>query len=171
MSATFAELAAARRAAQAAAIERRRKVQIKAIQANRRQLGLDEDTYRDMLEAQTRTSNTPGKRSAADLTVSEGAKVLDWMQRSGAINPKQPNRTGGKRRPVPSAGREALMAKIHALLTELGRVTGEPHGLGYADAICKRNGWASAVDFCRDTDLHLVVGALSRTCRSKGGNA
>lgn len=149
----------------AAALERRRKIQIKAIQANRRQLVLDDGTYRDMLEAQT------GKRSAKDLTVAEGAKVLDWMQRSGAINPKQPNRSGGKRRPVPSASRDALMGKVHALLTELGRVTGQPHGLGYADAICKRNGWASAVDFCRDSDLHLVVGALSRTVRSKGGNA
>lgn len=149
----------------------RRLAQLRAIQAARRQLGLDDDTYRSMLEAQTRTATHPGKRSAAELTVAEGARVLDWLKRNGAVNPKAAARPGhvpdGKRRPVPRPERVPMMTKIHALLAELGRVTGEPHGVAYADAVCRRNGWADAVDFCRDADLHLVIGALSRTLRHR----
>lgn len=161
----------AQQAAFDAAMERRRKQQVMAIKASQRQLGMDDDTYRDMLEAQTRTALAPGKRTATELTVAEGAKVLDHLRRCGAVNPKQPNRTGGKRRPVPAPERKPMMDKIHALLTELGRVTGESHGMGYADAIAKRNGWAETVDFCRPSDLHLVIGALSRTLRNKAAKA
>lgn len=149
--------------------EARRLAQLRAIQAARRQLGLDDDTYRAMLEAQTRTPARPGKRSAADLTVAEGARVLDWLKRAGAVNPKAAARPGHvpdtKRRPIARPERQPMLAKIHALLAELGRVTGEPHGMAYADAVCKRNGWAECVDFARDLDLHLVIGALSRTLR------
>lgn len=155
--------------------EARRLAQLRAIQAARRQLGLDDDTYRDMLEAQTRTPSRPGKRSAAALTVAEGARVLDWLKRAGAVNPKAAARPGHvpdtKRRPIARRERAPMMAKIHALLAELGRVTGEPHGMAYADAVCKRNGWADAVDFARDLDLHLVIGALSRTLRHRQAQA
>jgi len=160
-------MSATNQAAFAAAREAKRKQCVRAIKASQRQLGLDDGTYRDMLQAQTRSATQPGKRSASDLTLQEAAKVLDWMRRQGAINPKQPNRAAGKRRPAPSPDRAPLMAKVHALLTALGEATGQPHGLGYADAICKRNGWADAVDFCRTTDLHLLVGALSRTLRHR----
>jgi phage gp16-like protein len=150
--------------------EARRLAQLRAIQAARRQLGLDDDTYRDMLEAQTRTPQRAGKRSAADLTVGEGARVLDWLKRNGAVNPKA-KVPDTKRRPVARPERAPMMAKIHALLAELGRVTGEPHGMAYADAVCKRNRWAECVDFARDLDLHLVIGALSRTLRHRQAQA
>lgn len=155
-------------AAAAEAREQRRRAQVRAIKAAQRQLGLDDDTYRAMLEAQTRTPQHPGKRSASDLTIVEGARVLDWMRRQGAVNPRQPDT---KRRPAPAPHRAELMAKVRALLTELSRATGEVHGMAYADAIAKRNGWASCVDFCNDRNLHALVGALSRTVRVKGGNA
>ncbi|MFM2056073.1 MAG: hypothetical protein RLY71_458 [Pseudomonadota bacterium] len=139
--------------------------QVKAIKAAQRQLGMDDDTYRAMLEAQTRRPGQPGKRSAADLDVREGALVLNYLRRMGATNPAAPD--AGKRRTTPSSDRAHLMAKVHALLGELGRVTGQPHGLPYADAICKRNGWADAVDFCTPPVLHRLVGALARTLRHR----
>lgn len=148
--------------------EQRRRAQVRAIKAAQRQLGLDDGTYRDMLAAQTRTPQHPGKRSATDLTVVEGARVLDWMRRQGAVNPRRPDT---KRRPAPAPHRAGLMAKVHALLSELSRATGEVHGMAYADAIAKRNGWASCVDWCNDRNLTALVGALSRTVRSKGGSA
>jgi phage gp16-like protein len=108
----------------------------------------------------------PGKRSATALTLQEQDKVLDYMRRNGAPHP---TRSGGRRRPQPAADRADLMAKVHALLGALGQATGEPYSLRYADAICKRNGWGDAVDFASPADLHKLVGALSRTLRSKAG--
>lgn len=148
-------------AALEAAKEKRRKAQIKAIKAAQRTLGLDDTTYRAMLRTQT------GKDSATALTLAEGARVLDHLRRAGAVNPKRPNQHGGKRRPVPAAGKADLMAKVHALLHALSEATGRPHGLSYADAIAKRNGWGDAVDFCSLANLHALVGALSRTVRNR----
>ena len=152
-------------AARNAALEVRRKRGIIAIKAAVRALGLDDGTYRDMLEAQTRTSAGPGKRSATELTLPEQSRVLDHLRKSGA---KHPRAAGGRKRTAtPAADRAALMAKLHALLVELGNVTGEAHSLKYADAICARNGWATTVDFCGPSDLHKLVGALARTIRAK----
>lgn len=151
-----------------AALERRRKEGVRAIKTAQRQLGLDDDTYRSMLEALTRPApGQPGKRSATELSLPEQARVLDHMRRAGAANPRRAGRDSGKRRPTPSAGRAELMAKVHSLLDELGRATGQPHNLAYADAICRRNGWADAVDFCAAPTLHQLVGALSRTLRAR----
>lgn len=159
---------AAERAVATAATDLRRVRGIKAIKAAQRQLGLCDGAYRDLLEAQTRTPEQPGKRSATELSLAEQSKVLDYMRRQGAAHP---SRGGGRLRiAAPTADRVPLLAKVHALLTELGRTTGESYSLNYADAICKRNGWAERVDFCGPADLHKLVGALARTLRSKAAN-
>ncbi|MCV2359658.1 regulatory protein GemA [Paucibacter sp. TC2R-5] len=146
-------------------LELRRKRGIQAIKAAQAQLGLDDDVYRTMLEAQT------GKRSASLLNLTEQARVLDYLRSQGATNPaeakRQATRDGGRKRGTPTLDKVALLAKVNALLTELGRVTGTPHTLNYADAICKRNGWAERIDFCSAAGLHSLVGALSRTLRAK----
>jgi hypothetical protein len=155
---------------QAAALEDRRKRGVKAIQVARRALGLDEDTYRTML---ARLAN--GKTSSTQLNLREQARVLDHMRQAGAVNPHQvkrdAHRAGGadgqRKRGTPTEGKAALTAKLNALLTELERVTGQPHTLDYADAICRRNGWADRVDFCSPKHLLAVVGAVARTLRAK----
>lgn len=153
----------------AAALEARRKRGIRAIKAAQRQLGLDDDTYRTMLWAQV------GKRSAADLTVNEQTRVLDYLRVQGAVNPAEAKRkaarAGGRKRGTPTLEKVALLAKVHALLNELGCLTGTLHSLNYADAICKRNGWAERVDFCSPANLHHLVGALARTVRAKQASA
>jgi phage gp16-like protein len=152
-------------AARKAALEAQRKRGVQAIKAAQRQMGLDDGAYRDLLAAQTRTDTFEGKRSATELTLPEQARVLDYMRRHGAAHP---TRSGGRKRTAtPAPDRAALMARVHALLAEFGRVTGEAYSLAYADAIAKRNGWASAVDFCDGPALTKLVGALSRTLRSK----
>jgi hypothetical protein len=150
--------------ARPASLEQRRKAGIKAIKCAQRQLGLDDATYRTMLQAQT------GKRSATELSVPEQGRVLDYLRRQGAANPRRAAYDGGRKRATPAPERAALMRKVHALLAELHRVTGEPHSLNYADAICKRNGWAERVDFCAPHDLHSLVGALARTLRAKAAH-
>ena len=54
-----------------------RRRELAAIHAARRALGLDEDTYRDLLEAWT------GKRSAAQLTDEERQFVIECFRRLG----------------------------------------------------------------------------------------
>lgn len=159
---------AARRAQAETALEARRKRGIQAIKAAQRQLGMDDGTYRAMLQGQT------GKRSAAELSVREQSKVLDYLRSQGATNPAQARRdaarAGGRKRGTPSADKHAMLLQLGQLLDELGRVTGQPHTLRYADAICKRNGWAERVDFCSPAHLHALVGAVARTLRSKAAN-
>ncbi|RFC63624.1 regulatory protein GemA [Fulvimarina endophytica] len=48
-----------------------------AIHVGRRQLGLDDDTYRDLLERET------GQRSAKGLTAAQTDRVLEAMRRAG----------------------------------------------------------------------------------------
>jgi hypothetical protein len=149
----------------AIALEQRRKRGVQAIKAAQRELQLDDDTYRAMLHRLT------GKHSATTLSLDEQSVVLDHLRASGAANPKRAGRDAGKRRPTTAAERQALLAKVNSLLDELGRLTGQPHTLAYADAICKRNGWAEAVDFCPPSLLHKLVGALATTMRARQAKA
>ena len=137
---------------------RQRSARIVAIKAAQRQLGMDDATYRAMLMAQT------GKASAKALTLPEMVHVLDYLRRCGA---KHPSRDGGRRRVAPALDRVALMGKVHALLSELERCTGQPYTLAYADAICQRNGWCDRVDFACPALLHRLVGALNRTLQGR----
>jgi len=137
---------------------RQRNARIVAIKAAQRQLGMDDATYRAMLVSQT------GKSSATALTLPEMASVLDYLRRCGA---EHPDRDGGRKRLAPAPDRVALMGKVHALLSELERCTGQPHTLAYADAICQRNGWCDRVDFASPALLHRLVSALSRTLQGR----
>lgn len=137
--------------------ERKRKRYIKAVKAAQRQLGMEDGDYRVMLHACT------GCHSATECSLSQLGAVLDHLRRVGATHPKD----GSKRRLVPTADRASLMKKVWALLAELERVTGQPHSMAYADAICQRNQWCSVVDFANPQILHQLVGALSRTLQAK----
>lgn len=133
-------------------IAQRRRARIVAIKASVRQIGMDDDTYRAMLVQVT------GKASCAELGLGQLGDVLDHLRAKGAISP-----THGRRRPVPAEDRAPLLAKIDALLADLGRVTGTPKTLRYVDAIVKKRGWGENVDFCDAARLRNVVGALNRT--------
>lgn len=149
-------------AAAQSALEQRRVAGIKAIHAARRQLGLDDGAYRSMLQAQT------GKASATQLTVAEQSKVLDYLRAQGAVNPRKRHQApGSEHRAKPGADRAKLVQQVHDLLGAISTVMGEPHGIAYADAICRRNGWADTVTFCSPQALHKLVGALSRTLRAR----
>lgn len=154
-----------------AAAQAQRKRGIVAIKATQRALGMDDDTYRAMLEAQT------GKRSATELSLAEQRRVLEHLRQAyrghpGAVNPAQERRrearAGGRARGTPAPDRQPLMTAVSTLLQQLDALTGERHSLAYCDAICRRNGWAERIDFCTPQQLHRLVGALARTVRAKG---
>ncbi|MGY3959988.1 gp16 family protein [Aeromonas popoffii] len=72
---------------------------IRLVQVGRRTLGLDEETYRDVLEQQS------GKRSASELTLQELDKVLVAMKAAG-FKPtvKRPVKGAASQRLSPASG-------------------------------------------------------------------
>lgn len=102
------------------------------------QLGLDDDTYRALLERVT------GKRSAADLDANEAERVLDELRRQGAANP----RSAGK--PQNEKQLSGELAKIEAQLSDMRLPW------SYADAIGRRMFGIERVAWLRK-QVHLVA--------------
>lgn len=127
--------------------ERRRK-QLAAIHAARRDLGLDEDSYRHML------SEVAGVRSAADLDADGRRKVLDHLRRVGWST--KPRRRVAEHPGTPhNLDREQMLQKIEAQLASMGLPW------SYADAIAKQQTGIQRVAWLRNRE-HLtgVIGAL-----------
>ncbi|MCQ4142817.1 gp16 family protein [Vogesella sp. AC12] len=78
----------------------------------KKELGLDDGTYRAMLQ------NVAGVRSAKDLNVAGANKVIAHLTRIG-WKPKTAKKVG--RKPVPAKDKVRLMSKVEALLAEAGR--------------------------------------------------
>ena len=95
-----------------------------AIHAAKRDLGMDDDTYRAML------FNVTNKRSAKDLTQGEIGNVLDHMRKLGAT--KLGNRKANYPGKPHTFNKHDQMAKVEALLADLSLPW------SYADAIAKR---------------------------------
>lgn len=102
---------------------------IAAIHTLRRNAGLDEDTYRDLLESET------GKRSAKDLTVRESGRVIERLKgttngiAAGAVAGLDTN-IGRKLRALWIAGYDLGIVRDRtdrAMLSYLERQTGVSH--------------------------------------------
>ncbi|MGN5224652.1 gp16 family protein [Aeromonas veronii] len=99
---------------------------IRLVQVGRRTLGLDEETYRALLEQQS------GKRSAAELTIPELDKVLLAMKGAGfkptVKHPvKGAVKAGGHKRLSPARGAHAKTAEINVIRAVW--ITMHRHGL------------------------------------------
>jgi phage gp16-like protein len=106
------------------------------------ELGLDDDTYRDMLE------QIAGKRSAKDLNNDELIKVLQHLENLGFTK-----REFGKK-PKVKLTKEALITKIEALLTESAL------HWNYAVGIARRMFQKEALEFCTENELWRIVASL-----------
>jgi phage gp16-like protein len=126
-------------------------------------LDLDDDTYRDLLKAQT------GKTSCAKMTVAELAKVMDRMRELGFRD--QPAQRHG-RKPRAGGDRQALVAKIEALLADKGRPweyltnvsprpLGEGSGVRARQSMLERITGKQRLEFCTAADLGKIVAALT----------
>ncbi len=127
--------------------------EIKKIHIAQRDLCLDDDTYRAVLERVT------GVRSAADLNAKQRRAVIDEFYRLG-WKPKTHRKPGRV-----AAGKTQLMAKIEALLTDAARPW------AYADGVAKRVCKVDSVQFCTDQQLHKVVAALMYDQRRRRARA
>lgn len=149
----------------AAALTPFRRAALAAIHAGAKSLGMADDSYRDMMQRLT------GKRSAKDVPTVKLQAVLDELRAKGAQLGSAPAKPGTrpKRRSFaarnafrPAADREALWRKVQALCTALG------HDERYADGIARKRFGVDASQFCDAEQLQVLVGALSRTARSRG---
>ena len=127
---------------------------IRAVQAMRRKLGLDDDVYRDLV---ARVSATCGAavRSAADCTQPQ----LDAIAAELRLKLGQPARTWkGKPKTVP-VDREARMRKVEALLADQGREW------EYAHALARRIAKVERLEFCDAAALGKIIAAMEYDIR------
>lgn len=128
----------------------KRNQQLSKIHIAKKDLGLDDDTYRAMLMRIT------GKTSSKDLNPLQTANVLRELERLGW----QPKR--GAAKPKPAADRAKLVGKIEAQLADAGR------SWAYGDAIAKRLYKVEKVEWLNPEQLRGVVAALSYDAKRHG---
>ena len=124
------------------------------VHIGKKDLALDDDTYRAVLERVT------GKESAKDCTLPELVRVVAEYRRKG-WNPSQAaGQSKGKAKPA--KGKAALMSKITALLTEAGRKE------EYAEAMALRMYKRDKLNFCEPKELQGIITALSKDAKRHG---
>lgn len=123
-----------------------KKILMAKVHIGKKELHLDDDTYRDVLWRVT------GKRSCSDMTIAQLQDVVKDMESNG-FKPKATPKHGKK--PDVIKRREALMGKIHAMLTDMGLHWNYAHGM--ADSMFK----IKRLQFLNDNQLYKVTQALS----------
>lgn len=126
-----------------------RKSDLAKIHLAKKQLGMDDDAYRDMLWSVARV------KSAADLDSTGRARVLGHL-RSRGFRPKQRGRT------TPAGDREFLIRKIRKQCQVAG-VWSE-----YADGMARRMFGVERFEWCNPDQLRRIVAALNYHIKRQG---
>lgn len=116
----------------------------------KKDLALDDDTYRLMLD------NLFGVESSAKLSLKQLDELLGHMTSRGFVAAKK-----GDAKPSKSAqSGKPIIAKIGALLTELGQREGRHVPWSYAVGILKRQSGVMRLEWAKPDQLRAVVAAL-----------
>ncbi|WP_028536173.1 gp16 family protein [Paludibacterium yongneupense] len=115
----------------------------------KKELALDDDTYRAMLQT------IAGVTSSKELSDAGAAKVLAHLRHCG-WKPKKGNR------PRAGGSRQALVSKIEALLAEAHRPW------SYADAMARHMFYVDKTDWLAPEQLIKLVGALTYDAKRHG---
>lgn len=135
----------------------RRRAELAKIHIGRKQLDLDEESYRGLLERVT------GQRSSADLDASGRGRVIEEMHRLGC---EFRGRRRRRKRIRVSSDRRGLLGKIYA---ELG-----DRPVNYARAILRRQcgeGAPDRLEWATPEQLRKVVAALAIDRRRRARRA
>lgn len=125
-----------------------RRRELAKIHIGAKELGMDDDAYRDMLFTVARV------RSAADLDAAGRHEVLDHLKACG-FKPKRGKRTyPGRPHNLQSDARGPQLGKIEALLADASRPW------AYADGIAKKMFHVDRVTFCKAEQLGKIIAAL-----------
>lgn len=119
----------------------------------KKDLAMDDDTYRAMLQA------VAGVSSASALTPAGVNAVLAHLKRCG-WKPKASKNAGT--RPQVAAERTALIGKIEALLAEAGRPW------SYADAMAQRMFGVDKTGWLQPNQLVRLIAALTYDAKRHG---
>lgn len=124
-----------------------KKILMAKIHIAKKDLSLDDATYRDVLWRVT------GKRSCKGMTIKQLEDVVKDMQSNG-FKPKATPKHGKK--PKVIKRRQALISKIEAILADMGLHWNYAHGVGEQMFNIKR------LQFLNDQQLYKVTQALSK---------
>jgi phage gp16-like protein len=121
-------------------------------------LGLDDETYRDMLEALT------GKRSAGKLTDKQLVLVVAALRAKGW---KDEDPRPARKKPAPRAtpGCQLLLSKIGALLADSGRPW------AYAVGLAKHMNYPERLEWAKPEQLRGIIAALVKDARRRASRA
>lgn len=122
-----------------------RNANLAKIHIAKKQLGMDDATYRAMLLTHG------GVNSSKDLTIIGAAKVLAHLERCG-FTPTAPKK--GKR-PGTTPDRTGLLSKIEAQLADAGRAW------AYADGLAQKMFKVDKVSWLDTVQMGKVIAALS----------
>lgn len=104
-------------------MDKEKRTLIAKIHIAKKDLAMDDDTYRDVLERVT------GKTSCKDMTLNELKKVIADLKRLGfTVKTVQPKPEHG-RKPTTTPDREAMLSKIGAMLADMGLHWHYVHGM------------------------------------------
>lgn len=132
--------------------EAQRRADLAKIHIAKKELGLDEAAYREMLASVT------GHDSAAALGSRQRLAVLVHLKKCGWQPPKRTRKYGNTGR----ASRAAQLQKIEALLT----VGAKPWK--YADALAKRICKVDSIAWVPDGALYKIITALRKQAQREG---
>jgi phage gp16-like protein len=122
-----------------------RRAAIAKIQIGKTQLGLDDATYRALLES------VGGVKSSKDLTDTGIDKVINHLKKTGCQFTTKAKASG---KAPNTLSNNSQLQKIQALLTEQGK------SFEYALGIAKQMYKKEALEFCTPQELRGVIAAL-----------
>lgn len=128
-----------------------RNPELAKIHIAKKELAMDDDTYRSMLQA------VAGVSSASALTPAGVNAVLAHLKRCGW----KPTTRAGKK-PLVAVERTALIGKIEALLAEAGRPW------SYADAMAQRMFSVDKTGWLQPNQLVRLIAALTYDAKRHG---
>ena len=134
-----------------------RQKMISKIHIAKKQLDLDDDVYRDLLAQAT------GKRSCKDMMDNELAAVLNLLQQNGFG--ADAGAKGYQRTPLHFAEHGAMMRKIGALLTQMGK------SWAYAHGIARKMFNVDTVQRCDAEQMRKVLAALNYQAKREAHKA
>lgn len=123
-----------------------RRALIAKIKIAQKELGLDDGTYRAVLERVT------GKRSCTECSIPELERVVEDLRQHG-FTPKAKGNPYGKPH-LRRTSASAMLGKVEALLAEGGL------HWNYAHAMARRMFGKDKVEYLDDKELHKLVAAL-----------
>jgi phage gp16-like protein len=129
----------------------KKKALLAKIHIAKKDLGLDDGTYRDVLRRIT------GKDSSSKMLISELERVIYEFGNLGWKPSAAAKSKHGKKPKVSTdkPNRQAVMDKIEAILTDMGLHWNYAHGI--ARGMHKKE----KLDFCTDEELHKVMQGLA----------